>query len=77
MLQEENSIQNGFICSVCLDIFYFPHVCLPCKHIYCSPCLRELHLNHPVETKCPLCRDIITQCMPEEGKCSIRYNKLK
>ncbi|KAM8866065.1 E3 ubiquitin-protein ligase RNF180 [Synchiropus picturatus] len=52
--------KDGYICAVCLDVYYSPYMCHPCSHIFCEPCLRTLAKNSPSNTPCPLCRTIIT-----------------
>ncbi|KAM4577094.1 uncharacterized protein rnf180a [Odontesthes bonariensis] len=52
--------REGFICAVCLDVYFSPYMCHPCNHIFCEPCLRTLAKNSPTNTPCPLCRTIIT-----------------
>ncbi|XP_042237063.1 uncharacterized protein LOC121876174 [Homarus americanus] len=51
-------------CPVCLDVLYSPLVARPCGHIFCEPCLRRLARPNPTHTLCPMCRQIIGQCMP-------------
>ncbi|XP_056274329.1 E3 ubiquitin-protein ligase RNF180 [Pseudoliparis swirei] len=52
--------KEGYICAVCLDVYFSPYMCQPCNHIFCEPCLRTLAKNSPTSTPCPLCRTIIT-----------------
>ncbi|XP_036385909.1 E3 ubiquitin-protein ligase RNF180-like [Megalops cyprinoides] len=52
--------REGFTCAVCLDVYFSPHVCQPCQHVFCEPCLRTLAKNRPANTPCPLCRTLIT-----------------
>ncbi|KAM9391462.1 uncharacterized protein rnf180a [Pholidichthys leucotaenia] len=52
--------RDGFICAVCLDVYFSPYMCHPCSHIFCEPCLRTLAKNCPTNTPCPLCRTVIT-----------------
>ncbi|KAM9743259.1 uncharacterized protein rnf180a [Menidia menidia] len=52
--------REGFICAVCLDVYFSPYMCHPCNHIFCEPCLRTLAKSNPTNTPCPLCRTIIT-----------------
>ncbi|XP_010890745.3 RNA-binding protein 25 [Esox lucius] len=52
--------REGFICAVCLDVYFSPYMCHPCSHIFCEPCLRTLAKSSPTNTPCPLCRTIIT-----------------
>ncbi|MEQ2264810.1 hypothetical protein XENORESO_019895, partial [Xenotaenia resolanae] len=52
--------KEGFICAVCLDVYFSPYMCHPCNHIFCEPCLRTLAKNNSTNTPCPLCRTIIT-----------------
>uniref|UniRef100_A0A1A8LAG2 E3 ubiquitin-protein ligase RNF180 n=1 Tax=Nothobranchius pienaari TaxID=704102 RepID=A0A1A8LAG2_9TELE len=52
--------REGFICAVCLDVYFSPYMCHPCSHIFCEPCLRTLAKNSPTNTPCPLCRTVIT-----------------
>uniref|UniRef100_A0A3P8S7X8 E3 ubiquitin-protein ligase RNF180 n=1 Tax=Amphiprion percula TaxID=161767 RepID=A0A3P8S7X8_AMPPE len=54
------SDREGYICAVCLDVYFSPYMCHPCNHIFCEPCLRTLAKNSPTNTPCPLCRTIIT-----------------
>ncbi|XP_072173583.1 uncharacterized protein [Diadema setosum] len=54
-----SSLREVTTCSVCLDIYYQPHTCFPCEHIFCEPCLRQVARFHPVVTPCPLCRTTI------------------
>ncbi|XP_051924476.1 E3 ubiquitin-protein ligase RNF180 [Hippocampus zosterae] len=57
---KEDVTKEGYVCAVCLDIYFSPYMCKPCKHIFCEPCLRTLANNCPASTPCPLCRTIIT-----------------
>ncbi|XP_061116568.1 E3 ubiquitin-protein ligase RNF180 [Conger conger] len=52
--------RDGFICAVCLDVYFSPYMCHPCNHVFCEPCLRTLAKNSPANTPCPLCRTLIT-----------------
>ncbi|KAM7416039.1 hypothetical protein PAMA_018217 [Pampus argenteus] len=52
--------REGYICAVCLDVYFSPYMCHPCNHIFCEPCLRTLAKNSPTNTPCPLCRTVIT-----------------
>ncbi|XP_034026427.1 E3 ubiquitin-protein ligase RNF180 [Thalassophryne amazonica] len=52
--------RDGYICAVCLDIYFSPYMCQPCNHVFCEPCLRTLAKNNPTNTPCPLCRTTIT-----------------
>ncbi|XP_030620757.1 E3 ubiquitin-protein ligase RNF180 [Chanos chanos] len=52
--------REGYICAVCLDVYFSPYMCHPCNHIFCEPCLRTLAKNCPTNTPCPLCRTVIT-----------------
>ena len=43
-------------CVVCLDILYEPHHALPCQHLFCKLCFKQLeHLG----LVCPYCRQDI------------------
>ncbi|XP_043545429.1 E3 ubiquitin-protein ligase RNF180-like isoform X1 [Chiloscyllium plagiosum] len=53
--------KEGYVCAVCLDIFFSPHMCYPCHHIFCEPCLRTLAKDNPTNTPCPLCRTVISR----------------
>ncbi|XP_061674582.1 E3 ubiquitin-protein ligase RNF180 [Syngnathoides biaculeatus] len=57
---DEDVTKEGYVCAVCLDVYFSPYMCQPCKHIFCEPCLRTLAKNCPASTPCPLCRTIIT-----------------
>ncbi|XP_045075893.1 E3 ubiquitin-protein ligase RNF180-like [Coregonus clupeaformis] len=59
--------REGFICAVCLDIYFSPYMCHPCNHIFCEPCLRTLAKNSPTNTPCPLCRTAITHVFFQKG----------
>uniref|UniRef100_A0A8C5P0D7 E3 ubiquitin-protein ligase RNF180 n=1 Tax=Jaculus jaculus TaxID=51337 RepID=A0A8C5P0D7_JACJA len=53
--------KDGYMCAVCLDVYFNPHMCHPCHHIFCEPCLRTLAKDNPASTPCPLCRTIISR----------------
>ncbi|XP_006899423.1 PREDICTED: E3 ubiquitin-protein ligase RNF180 [Elephantulus edwardii] len=53
--------KEGYICAVCLDVYFNPYMCYPCHHIFCEPCLRTLAKDNPANTPCPLCRTIISR----------------
>ncbi|XP_690838.5 E3 ubiquitin-protein ligase RNF180 isoform X2 [Danio rerio] len=57
---EDEDEREGFICAVCLDVYFSPYMCHPCSHVFCEPCLRTLAKNCPSNTPCPLCRTTIT-----------------
>ncbi|XP_061119310.1 E3 ubiquitin-protein ligase RNF180-like isoform X2 [Conger conger] len=59
---------EGLTCAVCLDVFFSPHVCQPCGHVFCEPCLRTLAKNRPTSTPCPLCRTLITHTLFQRGE---------
>ncbi|XP_048359896.1 E3 ubiquitin-protein ligase RNF180 [Sphaerodactylus townsendi] len=58
---EHRREKESYLCAVCLDVYYNPHMCYPCHHIFCEPCLRTLAKDNPTNTPCPLCRTIIAQ----------------
>nr|XP_020449634.1 uncharacterized protein LOC109956673 [Monopterus albus] len=58
-----SSDREGYTCTVCLDVYFSPHMCHPCNHIFCEPCLRTLARSNPTNTPCPLCRTIITHVL--------------
>uniref|UniRef100_A0A3Q2PT99 RING-type domain-containing protein n=1 Tax=Fundulus heteroclitus TaxID=8078 RepID=A0A3Q2PT99_FUNHE len=60
--------KEGFICAVCLDVYFSPYMCHPCSHIFCEPCLRTLAKNSPTNTPCPLCRTTITHSQRPRGQ---------
>ncbi|CAF93442.1 unnamed protein product, partial [Tetraodon nigroviridis] len=60
--------REGFICAVCLDVYFSPYMCHPCNHIFCEPCLRTLARNSPANTPCPLCRTVITHVFFQKGE---------
>ena len=47
-------------CPICLDTLHKPCQILPCKHVYCDPCLRRLYQSGT--SLCPLCRKTIDGC---------------
>ncbi|XP_077442248.1 E3 ubiquitin-protein ligase RNF180-like isoform X2 [Vanacampus margaritifer] len=58
--EEENvGDTQGLTCAVCLDVYFHPHSCQPCSHVFCEPCLRMLAKNREENTPCPLCRTLI------------------
>ncbi|XP_008322847.1 E3 ubiquitin-protein ligase RNF180 isoform X2 [Cynoglossus semilaevis] len=57
---EDDKDREGLICPVCLDVFFRPHSCKPCGHVFCEPCLRRVAKNRARSTPCPLCRSIIS-----------------
>ncbi|KAM6225168.1 E3 ubiquitin-protein ligase RNF180 [Rhynchocyon petersi] len=58
---ESTEEKEGYICAVCLDVYFNPYMCYPCHHIFCEPCLRTLAKDNPANTPCPLCRTIISR----------------
>jgi len=59
--------REGYICAVCLDVYFSPYMCHPCSHVFCEPCLRTLAKNCPTNTPCPLCRTTITHVFFQKG----------
>ncbi|KAM9252995.1 E3 ubiquitin-protein ligase RNF180 isoform 1-T1 [Dugong dugon] len=53
--------KESYICAVCLDVYFNPYMCYPCRHIFCEPCLRTLAKDNPASTPCPLCRTVISR----------------
>lgn len=51
-------IPDRYQCPVCLDILYDPHT-TACRHVFCGPCLRQLHKVSRKKPMCPLCRQRI------------------
>ncbi|XP_052212108.1 E3 ubiquitin-protein ligase RNF180-like [Dreissena polymorpha] len=62
--EAEVEIPSEFSCPVCLELFYQPHECRPCLHVFCEHCLRDICKQKPVNTPCPLCRKLIDSCHP-------------
>ncbi|XP_075993076.1 E3 ubiquitin-protein ligase RNF180 [Genypterus blacodes] len=60
LTDSEDEDREGFTCAVCLDVFFSPHSCQPCGHVFCEPCLRTLAVSRPNSTPCPLCRTLVT-----------------
>ncbi|XP_053195679.1 E3 ubiquitin-protein ligase RNF180 [Scomber japonicus] len=60
LLDSEEEDREGLTCAVCLDVYFSPHSCQPCSHVFCEPCLRTLARNRPTNTPCPLCRTLIS-----------------
>ncbi|XP_068430995.1 E3 ubiquitin-protein ligase RNF180 isoform X2 [Clinocottus analis] len=52
--------KEGLTCAVCLEVYFSPHSCHPCGHVFCEPCLRTIAKNRPTNTPCPLCRTLIS-----------------
>ncbi|NWS75259.1 RN180 ligase, partial [Crotophaga sulcirostris] len=53
--------KESYLCAVCLDVYFNPYMCYPCRHIFCEPCLRMLAKDNPASTPCPLCRTTIAR----------------
>lgn len=64
--EEEIEIPSDALCAVCLEMFYRPHRCDPCGHVFCECCLRQICKQTPTLTPCPLCRDVICACIFEK-----------
>ncbi|KAF6028679.1 RNF180 [Bugula neritina] len=54
--------KEWWVCSICLELMYRPHVVKPCQHIFCERCLQDLATANPLRTSCPLCRSSIEEC---------------
>ncbi|XP_044148303.1 E3 ubiquitin-protein ligase RNF180 isoform X2 [Bufo gargarizans] len=67
--------KESYTCAVCLDVYFNPYLCYPCRHIFCEPCLRTLARDNPTRTPCPLCRSIITRVHfhSDLSKCSAAF----
>lgn len=59
----EFDIPAEITCAVCLEMYYRPHSCDPCGHMFCEHCLRQLCRQTPSLTPCPLCRNVIRKCV--------------
>ncbi|KAK3598877.1 hypothetical protein CHS0354_036180 [Potamilus streckersoni] len=57
-----SEIGSTLTCPVCLELYFRPHVCHPCQHIFCEPCLRKLTTKSTESVPCPLCRKVIRCC---------------
>lgn len=64
--EEEQGDAEGLTCPVCLDVFFSPHSCQPCGHVFCEPCLRTVAKHRAMNTPCPLCRSLILHTNYEE-----------
>lgn len=58
----EPNYPDEFCCAICMDLYYRPHTCTPCNHVFCEACLRRLARERPSLTPCPYCRNIIREC---------------
>ncbi|XP_056397332.1 E3 ubiquitin-protein ligase RNF180 [Hyla sarda] len=67
--------KERYTCAVCLDVYFNPYMCYPCRHIFCEPCLRTLARDNPTRTPCPLCRSIISRVHfhSDLSKCSVAF----
>ena len=65
---ELDALDPSLICPVCLDLLHEPFAAVPCKHIFCEPCLRRLASKNPMNTLCPMCRQRIAYCEHKQGK---------
>lgn len=50
-------------CSICLDVLRDP-LRLPCRHTFCTQCLRQLFADHRGD-RCPLCRSDVPVSVQE------------
>lgn len=66
--EEEKEDREGLTCAVCLDVYVCPHVCRPCGHSFCEPCLRTIASKQPTNTPCPLCRTLISHADLNKGE---------
>ncbi|XP_013415066.1 E3 ubiquitin-protein ligase RNF180 [Lingula anatina] len=79
---------EGLTCSICLDLYYRPHSCYPCRHVFCESCLRQIANSSSTDTVCPLCRTEIKKCIlhedlerqikttfPEDYKCRLKEGR--
>ena len=66
---ELDALDPSLICPVCLDLLHEPFAAVPCKHIFCEPCLRRLASKNPMNTLCPMCRQRIAYCEHKQGTC--------
>lgn len=53
-------------CPVCFDLYCEPHACYPCDHVLCEACLRRLGQNNINATQCPMCRQLIMECIRKD-----------
>ncbi|XP_071788424.1 uncharacterized protein [Asterias amurensis] len=61
------SLREATTCPVCLDLYLYPNVCIPCQHVFCEPCLRQLaQAVQSPRTPCPLCRTVIQHVKAHE-----------
>ncbi|XP_058472456.1 E3 ubiquitin-protein ligase RNF180 isoform X3 [Solea solea] len=58
--KEKEEDRENLTCTVCLDVYFRPHSCEPCGHVFCELCLRTLAKNRHTKTTCPLCRTLIS-----------------
>ncbi|VDI72525.1 E3 ubiquitin-protein ligase RNF180 [Mytilus galloprovincialis] len=68
--KNENVYETWFVdfpdehlCPVCFDLFCEPHACSPCDHVMCEACLRRVGHKNVYNTPCPMCRQLIVQCI--------------
>ncbi|XP_071139279.1 uncharacterized protein [Mytilus edulis] len=54
---------EDYLCPVCFDLFCEPHACSPCDHVMCEACLRRVGQKNVYNTPCPMCRQLIIQCI--------------
>lgn len=45
-------------CTICMDIYFRPVRCMPCKHRFCESCLKQWH-HYSKGYWCPICRQLI------------------
>lgn len=74
---ELDDLDASLICSVCLDLLFDPYVTVPCNHTFCETCLRRIGSKEPMNTQCPMCRQRIVYCEPQQGTYVIDIFKLK
>lgn len=63
--KESLRIPGYLTCPICLELLHAPCKTQPCNHVFCEQCLRLLGGEN---TQCPLCRQMIGQCIPDREK---------
>ena len=56
--RDTKSVMDPENCPVCLDIFYEPFHALPCEHLFCKLCFKQICARN---MPCPYCRQPIIQ----------------
>ena len=72
-ITKDLEIEVDLTCCICMELYYSPHSCDPCKHTFCEECLRQVCKQTPTLTRCPLCRNVIRKCVFDKGISLVKF----